>query len=148
MFKHILCPTDLGKRSFPALKKAVQIAHQFGSRITMLNIHDEFMNEKERQTLRVSVNDMKSKFKKTAEECKKKMRESISSLQAEDIDIEYVLREGKPETHIAQYANGNDIDLIVIATDGRDNLKDFVTGTITEQVINSAKCPTLVIPFK
>ncbi len=148
MFKRILCPTDLGERSFVALEKAVQIAHQFGSKIIMLNIHDEFMDEKERKMLRVSVNEMKGKFSKTARNSKEKMREGIEKLHAEDIEIEYVLREGKPEKTIAEYANGNNIDLIVISTDGRDNIKDFVSGTITEQVINEAKCPTLVIPFK
>jgi nucleotide-binding universal stress UspA family protein len=35
-----------------------------------------------------------------------------------------------------------------MATDGRDSIKDFVTGTITEHVINHASCPVLVIPCK
>jgi universal stress protein A len=148
MFKRILCPTDLGERSFPALEKAVQIAHQFGSRITMFNVHNEFMNEKEMQMLRVSVNEMKKRFAETAKESKNKMHERIKELHAEDIDIDYVLREGKPEHRIAEYANENDIDLIVMATDGREHLMDFVKGTITEHVINHARCPTLVIPCK
>jgi nucleotide-binding universal stress UspA family protein len=54
MFTHILCPTDLKERAFIALKTAVQIAHQFNSRITMLNVHDEFMNQQEREMLRMS----------------------------------------------------------------------------------------------
>jgi nucleotide-binding universal stress UspA family protein len=148
MFKRILCPTDLGERSFPALEKAVQIAHQFGSRITILNAHDEFMNEEEMQMLRVSVNKMKKRFAETAKESKNKMQESIKELHAEDIDIDYVLREGKPGHCIAEYANDHDINLIVMATDGRDNLMDFVKGTVTEHVINHAHCPTLVIPCK
>jgi nucleotide-binding universal stress UspA family protein len=35
-----------------------------------------------------------------------------------------------------------------MATDGRDNIRDFVTGTITEYVINHAPCPVMVIPYK
>jgi nucleotide-binding universal stress UspA family protein len=58
MFKHILCPTDLKARSNIATIKAVQIAHQFGSKITLLNIHQEFMDKEERKMLRVSVNEM------------------------------------------------------------------------------------------
>jgi len=148
MFKRILCPTDLGERSFTALEKAVQIAHQFGSKITMLNVHDEFMNEREMQMLRVSVNKMKERFAETAKESKNRMQESIKELHAENIDIDYVLREGKPEHRIAEYANDHDIDLIVMATDGRDHLIDFVKGTVSEHVINQAHCPTLVIPYK
>ena len=40
------------------------------------------------------------------------------------------------------------VDLIMICTDGRDNLKDFVSGTITEKVINDAPCPVLVITHR
>lgn len=148
MYRHILCPTDLGDRSFIALQKAVQIAHQFGARITMLNVHPEFMDKKEMEMLRVSYSRMQERFKETAVSCKRKMRETIEDLHAEDIDLEYVLREGKPEREIASAAEEVGADLIVIATDGRDNLKDFVKGTITENVINRAHCPVLVIPYK
>jgi nucleotide-binding universal stress UspA family protein len=148
MFKKILCPTDLGNRSFVALEKAVQIAHQFDSSITMLNIHDEFMDEKERHMLRTDVNKMKEAFKKTAVECKKKMKQSIHELHADDIKIDYVLKEGTPSKMIPQYAREHHMDLIVMATDGRDNVMDFVTGTISEHVINHATCPCLIIPSK
>lgn len=47
-----------------------------------------------------------------------------------------------------QVAHQFGADLIVMCTDGRDNLKDFVTGTISENVINSMICPVLIIPCK
>ena len=147
MFKHILCPTDLKERAFIALKKAVQIAHQFNSKITMLNAHPEFMDQKERQMLRVSFDGLKKKYRRIAIESREEMRAEISKLHAEDIQVDYMLREGKPQTIIVETAEKIGIDLIVICTDGRDNIKDFVTGTITEHVINHASCPVLVIPY-
>ena len=148
MFKHILCPTDMQGRDKLALKKAVQIAHQFGAKITMLNVHPEFMNREEREMLRVSVEKMEAKCRQIALESKAEMQAIIKKLHAEDIAVEYLLREGKPEKTIAEVAREIEADLIVICTDGRDNLKDFVTGTITENVINSLVCPVLVIPEK
>jgi len=147
MFRHILCPTDLKERAFIALKKAVQIAHQFNSKITMLNAHPEFMDQQERQMLRVSFDGLKEKYRRIAVESREEMKAEISKLHAEDIQIDYVLREGKPQTIIVEIAEKIGIDLIVICTDGRDNIKDFVTGTITEHVINHASCPVLVIPY-
>jgi nucleotide-binding universal stress UspA family protein len=44
MFNHILCPTDLKVRTDIAVKRAVQLAHQFGSKITMLNVQEAFMD--------------------------------------------------------------------------------------------------------
>jgi len=148
MFKHILCPTYMKGRAKLALNKAVQIAHQFGAKITMLNVHPEFMNREEREMLRVSVEKMEAKCRQIALESKAEMQAIIKKLHAEDIAVEYLLREGKPEKTIAEVAREIEADLIVICTDGRDNLKDFVTGTITENVINSLVCPVLVIPCK
>ena len=148
MFKHILCPTDMKGRAKPALKKAVQIAHQFGAKITMLNVHPEFMDRKERTMLRVSVDKMEEKYRQIALESKVEMQTIIKNLHANDIVVEYLLRDGKPEKAIAEVAREIKADLIVISTDGRDSLKDFVTGTITENVINSLVCPVLVIPCR
>jgi nucleotide-binding universal stress UspA family protein len=147
MFRHILCPTDLKERAFIALKKAVQIAHQFNSKITMLNAHPEFMDQQEREMLRVSFDGLKEKYRRIAVKSREEMKAEISKLHAEDIQVDYVLREGKPETIILETAEKLGIDLIVICTDGRDNIKDFVTSTITEHVVNHASCPVLVIPY-
>ena len=148
MFTHILCPTDLKPRALIGLEKAVQIAHQFNAKVTMLNVHDEFMNEREREMLRVSFESLKDKYAHTAIASRDQMRAAIRQLHAEDIRVDYILREGKPEKKIVEVAKKRDADLIVMVTDGRDSIKDFVTGTITEHVINSAPCPVLVIPYK
>lgn len=148
MFTHILCPTDLKERAFIALKKAVQIAHQFNAKITMLNVHDEFLNKEEREMLRVSFDSLKAEYDKVAVESREQMRAAIRQLNAEDIQVAYKLSEGKPTKKIVKVAEKLGVDLIVMATDGRDSIKDFVTGTITEHVINHAPCPVLVIPCK
>jgi nucleotide-binding universal stress UspA family protein len=76
------------------------------------------------------------------------MKTVIHELHANDIEITYLLRKGNPADTIIDVSAQESVDLIVICTDGRDNLKDFVTGTITEQVINNAPCPVLVIPHR
>ena len=104
MFNHILCPTDLKERSDMAVKKAVQIAHQFGSKITLLNINEEFMDKKEREMLRVSVDKMKEKYKRIAIDSKEEMKTVIHKLHADDIEIDYLLHSGKPKNAIVEVA--------------------------------------------
>ena len=148
MFNHILCPTDLKERADIAVRRSVQLAHQFGSKITLLNVHEEFMDKEEREMLRVSVSKMKEKYKHIASDSKKEMKAVIHKLHADDIEVDYLLRKGKPDKVIVEVAKKLAIDLIVMCTDGRDNLMDFVIGSITEHVINSSPCPVLVIPNK
>ena len=64
MFKKILCATDLNVASSAAVIRAVQLAHQYGSKIIMLNVHEEFLSKEELGMLRVSISSMKSKFEK------------------------------------------------------------------------------------
>ena len=148
MIKHILCPTDLKARAYIALREAVQIAHQFDARITILNVHSEFLDKDARKMLRVSVDKQKRKYRQIASESKQEMKAAINRLHADDIAIDYLLRGGKPAEAIVAVAAEKEVDLIVMCTDGRDNIKDFVAGTITEQVINSAPCSVLVVPQK
>jgi nucleotide-binding universal stress UspA family protein len=148
MFKHILCPTDLKERSDIAVKKAVQIAHQFGSKVTLLNIHEEFMDKEEREMLRVSVDKMKEKYKQIAIDSKEEMKAVIQKLHADNIEVDYLVHSGKPEKVIVEIAEQLGTDLIVIGTDGRDNVMDFIVGTITEHVINAAPCPVLVVHYR
>ncbi len=105
------------------------------------------MGQQEREMHRVSFDGLKEKYRRVALESCEEMKAEISKLHAEDIQVDYELREGKPETVIVETAEKLGIDLIVICTDGRDNIMDFVTGTITEHVINHASCPVLVIPY-
>jgi nucleotide-binding universal stress UspA family protein len=55
------------------------------------------------------------------------------------------VQSGKLEKVIVEIAEQLGTDLIVIGTDGRDNVMDFVVGTTTEHVINAAPCPVLVV---
>ena len=148
MFRHILCPTDLKERAYNSVKKAVQIAHQFNSRITMLNVHKEFMDKHEREMLRVSVEKVKEKYRQIAVDSRAEMKAVIHELHADDIELTYLLRKGTPAETIIEVTSEEDVDLIVMCTDGRDNMRDFVTGTITEHVINNSPCPVLVIPYR
>ena len=104
MFSHILCPTDLKERSDVAVKKAVQIAHQFCSKITLLNIHEEFMDKQEREMLRVSSLKMKEKFAHSTLESKEEMKTVIHKLHSDDIEVAYLLHKGKPEKVIVEAA--------------------------------------------
>ncbi|NQU66616.1 MAG: universal stress protein [Candidatus Marinimicrobia bacterium] len=146
MFNHILIATDMSPKAISATKKAVQLAHQFNSRITLLNIHEEFMSDDEMQMLRVSVNKMKEEFHKTADAAKSEMKRIIHELHADDIQVEFLLREGKTPKTICSVAVELGADLIVLGTNGRDNIHDYILGTTSEYVVRHSKLPVLVIP--
>jgi len=148
MFKIILCATDLNITSSEAVKKAVQLAHQYDSKIIMLNIHEEFMTKEEMGMLRVSIDTMKSEFEKTALQAKKEMRDEIESLNAEDIQVEYVLSDGKPNKVICKEAEKAQADLIIMGVNDKHVLTNIIFNSTASFVIEHVEIPVLVVPMK
>ena len=146
MFENILCPIDLKPRSRMALRRAINIAHQFNSKIFILNIHEEFRTKEQMVMSRVSVNTLSEEFKKIAVSAKNDLKNLVHDLEADDIDFEYLLRDGKPSDVIINIMDKNNIDLILMGTNGRNSILDYVIGSTTQNVIEKATCPVLVMP--
>ena len=145
-FKSILCPTDLSPMSITAMKKAVELAHVFGAKLTLLNVHEDFMDKNEMIMLRVSVDHFQDIQKKRALESKKIMVEEVEQAGGADLDVQYLLREGqKPYKVILQVADEIGADLIVMATNGRTGFEELVLGSNAENVVRRSKCPVLTI---
>ena len=147
MYKRILCATDLDEGSAEAVKQTVQLAHQFNSTIVMLNIHEEFMTKDEMRMLRVSIDTMKSQFEKTALKAKKEMREEIISLHAEDIEVEYIIRDGRPDKAICEEAKKAQADLVIMGVNDK-SVSNIIFRSTASFVIEHVKIPVLVMPIK
>jgi nucleotide-binding universal stress UspA family protein len=52
---------------------------------------------------------------------------------------------GYPTQIILDYAENNNIDLIVMGTQGRGRLEEFILGSVSRQVLKKAKAPVLAI---
>ena len=148
MFIKILCATDLNATSNEAVKKAVQLAHQYNSKIIMLNVHEEFMTKEEMGMLRVSIDTMKLEFEKTALKAKKEMSEVIKILHAEDIQVEYILREGKPNQTICEESEIKQADLIIMGAGDKNKLSNLIYKSTAAFVIEHVNIPVLVVPMK
>lgn len=53
---------------------------------------------------------------------------------------------GSPDKNIVEQAKTEGVDLIIMATHGRDGLSRMFMGSVTEQVIRNAPCPVLAVP--
>ena len=148
MFIKILCATDLNTTSNEAVKKAVQLAHQYNSKIIMLNVHEEFMTKEEMGMLRVSIDAMKLEIETIALKAKKEMSEVIKKLHAEDIQVEYIIKEGKSHQVICQEAERIQADLIIMGVSEKNIVSNFIFRSTASFVIEHVEIPVLVVPLK
>jgi nucleotide-binding universal stress UspA family protein len=66
--------------------------------------------------------------------------------QADKLDgIHLNVKIGEPSSEILDYADDNEIQLIVIPSHGRQGLERFLMGSVAERVVRYAACPVLVL---
>ena len=146
MFKNILCPIDLKPSSKMALRKALNIAHQFNSSVLILNVNESFSSKKEMVMSRVSVSNLQNQFKEIALKAKDDMKNLVKDLEVDDVECDYLLRDGKVSEVINDVVGEKNIDLVVIGTNGRDTISEMILGSTAEQIVKNLECSVLVVP--
>ena len=146
MYKNILVATDLSPKSCNAIKQSIKYAHLFNSKIILINVHEEFLNKDEMIMSRVSVDKLQETFKKISLTAKGEILNIIENFKGLDIDTKIVLKEGKASVEILKICNEKKCDLIIIGSNGKDSISDYLLGTTTENVMNKSRIPVLVIP--
>lgn len=61
------------------------------------------------------------------------------------IKVNSVLLQGHPAQEILDFAEKNDIDMIVMGTQGKAGIDRFLLGGVTEKVVRHAKSEVLVV---
>ena len=66
---------------------------------------------------------------------------SFFSQEPRGVPLESVVLEGDPAMRIVEYANANDVDLIVMPAHGYGPFRRFLLGSVTAKVLHDVDCP-------
>ncbi|MCX5828104.1 MAG: universal stress protein [Deltaproteobacteria bacterium] len=143
--KMILVPTDFSPCSDQALRKAADIAAQFGSKIFLLHVIDERIRQCAIDyCLQEEV--MSRLEQESIQTSKEKLQGEVDAIsEARQLEIIFDIVVGVPAEMIIKEQQDRGIDLIVIASHGRTGLMKYVMGSVAEKVVGGAKCPVLVV---
>jgi len=142
--KNILFPTDFSKCAHQALSRASILAKSYDATLHMLHatvLHDD---DPHNPAFHLPDVDMiNTKLRETAID---KMDSVINSYHASDLKIVKKHERGiAPAPVIIDYAEKNDIDLIVMGTHGRRGLRHLLLGSVAEEVVRLSSSPVLTI---
>ncbi len=66
-------------------------------------------------------------------------------MQERGITVQMVTVEGRPHLQIIQYAETNQVDLIVMCTRGQSGLSRWLMGSVSDRVVRVADVPVLLV---
>jgi len=154
--RHILVPTDFSATAQAALEYAVTLCRDLRGRMTVLHvifaekIRNEFPGLDAIDYLSASAADKESassdeKIESWKALALEKLNAAIMPEWRRDLKIDTMVLEGRPSESIIDHACQHEGDLIVMGTHGRGPVAHFFLGSVTENVLRSAKCPVLVV---
>jgi universal stress protein A len=137
--QRILVTTDLSKESCKAFRYAVTLAGS-GAAIDVLTVVDKpsFMAGMEAVPIAKTVGEAHA-------EAEKRLTDMLEAEVPPSVEVNPIVREGKPEAVILEVAKERKIDMIVMSTHGHSGVKRALLGSVAERVVRSAPCPVLVV---
>lgn len=139
MYDHILVPTDGAPGNDVAVQEALDLAGLSGG-----TVHAQYViDTRDYSTLpEAKWLTLESEFEEQGEAA---VQEIADAAAARDVPAETVVERGLPHERILEYADENDVDVVVMGTHGRTGLNRFLIGSVTEKVIRSADVPVMVV---
>lgn len=141
MFEKILVPVDGSKASDLSLQKALEIGEKFGSELFIFTVVPELTVFEQYPVDYPYTQEVT----RANQEQARYMLEELSNNANYSGELNTYYRSGSPATEIVQFAEENDIDLIVIGNRGLGAFSRTLLGSVSNKVINHSSTSVLVV---
>mgnify|MGYP002761914704 CR=1 FL=1 len=138
MYREILVPTDGSAPAQTAIDHAVTLAGLCDARIHGLFVTDSGTVEK-----------VSGRYPQPTDSLETVGEEALAALEqradTEGVETTVHVAGGTAHEEIVQYADDNDIDIIVMGTRGRQGVDRYLLGSVTERVVRTAEQAVLTV---
>ena len=143
IFRKIMVATDGSELVRKAVDSAIEIAKLSEAKLYAVHV--------------IAIGRLYSIISSRDAEWKKTMKEQLTTEgkeatayvenagRAANVEVESVILEGNPANEIIDFAEKNDIDLIVMGTHGKTGIQRFLIGSVAENVVRHSKRAVLVV---
>jgi nucleotide-binding universal stress UspA family protein len=140
MYEKILVPLDGSDLAEIALPYAEELAGALGCEITLIHV-SESADEKYENMHQLYIEKIVESTRQGAERCRKNKR-------AKKIKVSSVHLTGYVAEQIVDYADKENIGLIVMTTHGRSGIRRWILGNVAAKVVRATERPVALIRAK
>ena len=143
-FKKILFCTDFSENADRAFVFAVNSAvRNTGCELHLLHVIPEPPAQFWKGYIYEADEDVDARAKR---EIDQKLAEAYTPRVPEGVKLVVAMRIGEAGHRILEYAQEQDIDLVIVGRQGAGAMGKILFGNVTERVVRKSPCPVLVIP--
>lgn len=142
LIKNILIPIDFSDYSKNALRYAVQFAKNFQAKMYLIYVVEPMIYPADFSMGQVAIPSMDADLQNRAEE---ELKNLANNFVDSSLELETLIKTGKPFVEINETAKEIDADLIIMATHGHTGVEHLLFGSTAEKVVRKAPCPVLTL---
>ncbi len=142
MINRILIPTDFSPTSRHAFSYAIDMNKLFNARLYLVHVLQDFTEFSEYTLSATILPQLYIEFEQNATS---KLEEMVGMAVPQDMHCDTYILHGVPFYELIQFARNEQIDLIVIGSHGRTDLKHVLFGHTAEKIVKKAPCPVLSV---
>lgn len=143
MIRSILVPTDFSPNAMKAAQYAAEIAKRSGAMVYLLHVIEP-VTDSIRQPYPLHDRLLEEIANNRIKEMKTFQNDMTAACPG--IKTETEIAKGTITTAVLDFAEGQQIDLIVMGTKGATGLKEVFMGTVAAGTIGRTKIPVLAVP--
>ncbi len=144
----ILIPTDFSECAMNSLNYAKEMAHQFGSKLILLNVID---SREAKHFATYSKEELDKVLDRLMNQSKQAFRKLLNNWDGKDLVQETLVSVGMPFQEIAMKARDFQVDLILMGGYGSrgkgGTIEEIFFGSTVEKVVRLLPCPVLCVPI-
>ncbi|WP_342559183.1 universal stress protein [Metasolibacillus sp. FSL K6-0083] len=138
MYQHIVLAADGSDNALRAAKEAVKIARLSANTVVNIVYVASFDNARAEHLHSASSESLLL-------ERRRKVATVEQLLKEHHISYKVTILKGEPAPEIIQYANDNQVDLVIIGSRGLNGLQEMVLGSVSHKVMKRVNCPALIV---
>ena len=139
IFSKILIAIDGSDASMDAVDYAISLSKQYNAEIYALHVIRADVDLFGPHDTSEYTTEMRNEGEKYMDKVRLKANEKNIQIKTE------IISSTNMAGGIVEYAEENDIDIIVIGTRGRSGFKKLLLGSVASHVVTYALCPVLVV---
>lgn len=144
LYKKVLIATDGSENGAQAINAGMEIARLSNGKAYALHVIDTSVypsGKGDPKWFRL----IEEQFKTFGLEITVTVEEAA---KAAGVEVEFVTLEGHPAEKILDFAEKQNVDMIVVGSLGKTDVESFLLGSVSEKVVRNAKVPVLVVHGK
>jgi nucleotide-binding universal stress UspA family protein len=140
MYRRVLIPLDGSPLAEQALPHAIAQAGCFQAELILLKVLEPFPHARG-----MSLGDLERIKQRASTWADEYLERIAAGIQQQGVLVQKVTIDSRPHTGIAEFAESNQVDLIVMSTRGQSGLSRWLMGSVADRVVRGATVPVLLV---